>query len=74
MGIERWLAADEHTPGLGYIRPVLLGRVQGLFFTRQVLGGKKPVNRTHSDGDRARGRKRAADLLQGRVGLPSDQL
>src|SRR5919206_2245323 len=27
IGIERWLAADEHTPGLGYIRAVLLGRV-----------------------------------------------
>src|SRR5947209_4206575 len=24
IGIERWLAADEHTPGLGDIRPVLL--------------------------------------------------
>jgi len=27
IGIERWLAADEHAPGLGYIRPGLLGRV-----------------------------------------------
>jgi len=32
------------------------------------------VNRTQSDGDLARGRKRAADLLQGHVGLLSDQL
>src|SRR4051794_20915613 len=31
IGIERRLAADEHAPGLGYIRAVLLGRVQGLF-------------------------------------------
>src|SRR5215213_8081955 len=31
LGIESGLAADEHAPGLGDIRAVLLGRVQGLF-------------------------------------------
>src|SRR3954451_24104683 len=33
IGIERRLAANEHAPGLGYIRPLLLGRVQGLFLS-----------------------------------------
>src|SRR5919112_417342 len=33
IGIERRLAADEHAPGLGDIRAVLLGRVQGLFLS-----------------------------------------
>jgi hypothetical protein len=27
IGIECRLAANEHAPGLGYIRPVLLGRM-----------------------------------------------
>jgi hypothetical protein len=27
VGVERRLTTDEHTPGLGYIRAVLLGRV-----------------------------------------------
>src|SRR3954453_11939678 len=31
LGIESGLAADEHAPGLGDIRAVLLGRVQGVF-------------------------------------------
>ena len=29
----RTLAAEEHAPGLGYIRTVLLGRVQALFLS-----------------------------------------
>ncbi len=33
IGIERRLAANEHAPGLGYIRAVLLGRVQALFLS-----------------------------------------
>ena len=33
IGIERRLAADEHAPGLGYVRAILLGRVQGLFLS-----------------------------------------
>src|SRR3954464_16073163 len=32
------------------------------------------MHRTQPDGDPARDRKRAADLLQGQVGLPSNQL
>jgi hypothetical protein len=35
---------------------------------------KKPVHRAQPDGDPARGRKRAADLLQGQVGLLGNQL
>jgi hypothetical protein len=38
------------------------------------MGTEKPVHRTQPDGDPARGRKRAADLLQGQVGLPGNQL
>src|ERR687893_792085 len=33
IGIEHRLAADEHAPGLGDIRAVLLGRVQALFLS-----------------------------------------
>src|ERR687893_1794372 len=33
VGVERRLAADEHAPGLGYVRAILLGRVQGLFLS-----------------------------------------
>jgi hypothetical protein len=33
VGVECRLAANEHVPGLGYIRAVLLGRVQGLFLS-----------------------------------------
>src|SRR3954463_5574302 len=33
IGIERRLAANNPAPGLGYIRPLLLGRVQGLFLS-----------------------------------------
>ena len=33
IGVESGLAADEHTSGLGDIRAVLLGRVQGLFLS-----------------------------------------
>src|SRR3954453_7124793 len=33
IGIERRLAADKQVPGLGDIRAVLLGRVQGLFLS-----------------------------------------
>ena len=33
IGIERRRAADEHAPGLGDIRAVLLGRVQALFLS-----------------------------------------
>src|SRR5918997_699728 len=33
IGIKRRLAAEEHAPGLGYIRTVLLGRVQALFLS-----------------------------------------
>src|SRR4051812_6026031 len=32
------------------------------------------MHRAQSDGDPARGRKRTADLLQGQVGLPGNQL
>jgi len=38
------------------------------------VGTQKPMHRTQPDGDPARDRKRAADLLQGQVGLLSDQL
>src|SRR3954454_22615758 len=33
IGVESGLAANEHTSGLGDIRAVLLGRVQGLFLS-----------------------------------------
>src|SRR3954451_14457680 len=33
IGVESGLAADEHASGLGDIRAVLLGRVQGLFLS-----------------------------------------
>ena len=32
IGVESGLTANEHAPGLGDIRAVLLGRMQGLFF------------------------------------------
>src|SRR6188472_785939 len=45
-----------------------------VFFERQLMGTEKPVHRTQPDGDPARGRKPAADLLQGQVRLPGNQL
>src|SRR3954469_19626153 len=44
-----------------------------VFFERQVMGSEKSVHRAQPDGDAA-DRKRAADLLQGQVGLPGNQL
>ena len=38
------------------------------------MGTEKPVYRTQPDGDPARGCKRTADLLQGQIGLPGNQL
>src|SRR6185503_5425228 len=45
-----------------------------VFFERQLMGTEKPVYRTQPDGDPARGCKRTADLLQGQIGLPGNQL
>src|SRR3954447_24830159 len=71
MNTRRAWATSGRSPacaGAGSARP----RV-GSFFERQVLGTEKPVNRAQPDGDPP-GRKRVADLLQGQVGLPGDQL
>src|SRR5215213_11946862 len=72
MKTRRALATSGRSPacaGAGSARP----RV-GSFFARQVVGSEKPVHRTQPDGDPARDRKRAADLLQGQVGLLGNQL
>jgi hypothetical protein len=72
MKTRRALATSGRSPacaGAGSARP----RV-GSFFARQVVDTKKPVHRTQPDRDPARGRKRAADFLQGQVGLPGNQL
>jgi hypothetical protein len=72
MKTRRALATSGRSPacaGAGSARP----RV-GSFFARQVVGTKKPMHRTQPDRDPARGRKCAADFLQGQVGLPGNQL
>ena len=71
MKTRRASATSGRSPacaGAGSARP----RV-GSFFARQVVGTQKPVHRTQPDGDPG-GRKRAADFLQGQVGLPGNQL
>src|SRR3954463_1956013 len=72
MNTRRAWATSGRSPacaGAGSARP----RV-GSFFERQVVGTQKPLHRTQPDGDPARDRKRAADLPQGQVGLPGNQL
>jgi len=67
--IELFYLPSPACAGAGSARP----RV-GSFFARQIVGTKKPMHRTQPDRDPARGRKCAADFLQGQVGLPGNQL
>src|SRR4051795_3743986 len=72
MNTRRAWATSGRSPacaGAGSARPRA-----GSFFERHVVGTQKPMHRTQPDGDPARDRKRAADLLQGQVGLPGNQL
>src|SRR3954471_24645713 len=72
MNTRRAWATSGRSPacaGAGSARPRA-----GSFFERHVVGTQKPMYRTQPDGDPARDRKRAADLLQGQVGLPGNQL
>jgi len=72
MNARRASATSGRSPacaGAGSARP----RV-GSFFARQLVGTQKPVHRTQPDGDPAGDRQRAADLLQGQVRLPGNQL
>src|SRR5215217_328175 len=72
MNTRRAWATSGRSPacaGAGSARPRA-----GSFFERHVVGTQKPMHRTQPDGDPARDRKRAADLLQGQVGLLGNQL